>query len=117
MKILDHYTQAEAKRFEGDTVTKVTGRIAIGSSDGAPHFCMRLFTIEPGGHTPRHQHQWEHEILVHQGTGQVLCNGQWQEVRAGSVIFVPGNEEHQLRNHSSEDFVFACLIPRGAPEL
>jgi quercetin dioxygenase-like cupin family protein len=38
-------------------------------------------------------------------------------VEAGSVIFIPGNEEHQLRNAGTEDFTFVCLIPQGVAEL
>jgi len=117
MKIISHYSEIEAKQFDTEIVKGVTGRIAIGKDDNAPHFCMRVFTIAPGGYTPHHSHDWEHEILVHSGSGQVFQDGSWVDVRAGSVIFVPGNEEHQLRNPSAEDFVFACLIPRGAPEL
>jgi len=117
MKVVSHYSEIESQQFDGDVVKGVSGRVVIGKNDSAPHFCMRVFTIAPEGFTPRHSHDWEHEILVHKGSGQVFQSGDWVDVKAGSVIFVPGNEEHQLRNNSSEDFVFACLIPKGAPEL
>ena len=117
MKILAHYSDAVGQVFNGETVKGVSGRVVIGKNDGAPHFCMRVFTVEPGGFTPRHSHDWEHEILIHSGSGQVLQDGEWRDVSSGSVIFIPGNEEHQLRNNGDEDFVFACLIPKGAPEL
>ena len=39
-------------------------RILIGSEDGAAKFHMRHFEVEPGGCTPHHQHDYEHEILV-----------------------------------------------------
>ncbi|MBW2198527.1 MAG: cupin domain-containing protein, partial [Deltaproteobacteria bacterium] len=38
-------------------------------------------------------------------------------VTKGHVIFIPGNEAHQLRNAGEDPLVFACLIPSGAPEL
>lgn len=117
MKIIPHYSDSNGVDFDGDVVQGVTGRVVIGKDDGAPNFCMRVFTIEPGGFTPRHSHEWEHEILIHSGAGQVLNNGEWQDVSAGSVIFIPGNEDHQLKNSGSNEFVFACLIPKGAPEL
>jgi len=117
MKVVKHYSAIESRQFDGDVVKGVNGRIAIGKQDGAPHFCMRIFTIAPGGYTPCHAHEWEHEILVHAGTGQVLQNGNWVDIAAGTVLFIPGQEEHQLRNNSSADLVFACLIPKGAPEL
>lgn len=117
MKIISHYSEVEAQRYNGDQVKGVAGRVVIGKDDGAMNFCMRVFTVEPGGFTPRHSHAWEHEVLVHSGTGQVLQEGVWKDVSAGAVVFIPENEEHQLRNKSDKDFVFACLIPKGVPEL
>ena len=117
MKVISHYSETESKQFDGEVVKGVNGRVVIGQKDNALNFCMRIFTIAPEGHTPRHSHAWEHEILVHSGSGQVWQDGKWVDVKAGAVIFVPGNEEHQLRNSSAADFVFACVIPKGAPEL
>ena len=116
MKVV-HYTEALGQTFDGDIVKNVTGRVVIGKDDGAPNFCMRVFTIGQDGFTPRHSHEWEHEIFVHSGKGQVFRNGEWTDVQAGSAIFIPGNEEHQLRNVSDEEFTFVCLIPKGVSEL
>lgn len=112
-----HFSEALGQAFDGDIVKNVTGRVVIGKDDGAPNFCMRVFTVGAGGFTPRHSHEWEHEIFVHAGKGQVFRDGDWVEVEAGSVIFIPGNEEHQLRNAGDEDFTFVCLIPKGVAEL
>ncbi|WP_232371240.1 cupin domain-containing protein [Desulfogranum marinum] len=117
MKILDHYEQAPGQSFEGDAVKGVVGRVVIGKNDGADNFCMRIFTLSPGGNTPRHAHQWEHEIFIHEGKGKLLNDGQWAAIQRGSVIFIPGMEEHQLKNDSDQDLVFACLIPKGVAEL
>lgn len=116
MKII-HYTEAEPKIFEGDAVSGVTGRIAIGRADGAPNFCMRVFEISPGGHTPEHAHEWEHEIFFHSGEGAIVCDGNSTAVSEGVIAFVPGNRVHQIRNTGSRMLVFACLVPSGAPEL
>lgn len=117
MKIVSHYKAIDSQQFDGEMVRGVTGRIAIGQEDDAPNFCMRIFTIAPGGYTPRHSHDWEHEILIHEGTGQVFKQGDWVDVTPGTIVFIPGNEEHQFRNNSNQDMTFACLIPKGAPEL
>ena len=116
MKIM-HYSDAPSQSFDGDTVRGVTGRVAIGQADGASNFCMRVFELAPGGYTPRHQHNWEHEIFFHAGRGEVYQNGQWQTVEAGSVTFIPGNEHHQIRNAGTTSLIFVCMIPSGAPEL
>lgn len=116
MKIA-HYSESASRSFNGESVKNVSGRVLIGRDDGAPNFCMRLFTIGAEGFTPRHRHEWEHEIFVHSGKGQVLQKDQWTDVEAGTTIFIPGNEEHQLRNRGSDDFTFVCLIPKDVPEL
>lgn len=116
MKIT-HFSDSIGQHFDSDLVKKVTGRIVIGKDDGAPNFCMRVFSIGPDGFTPRHSHEWEHEIFVHAGEGQVFKEGNWHDVKAGTVIFIPGMEEHQLRNISDDDFTFICLIPKGVSEL
>lgn len=116
MKIAS-YPAIESRKFDSDTVKGVTGRVAAGKADGADNFCMRIFEIEPGGHTPRHAHEWEHEIFVHSGSGEVLSRDGWQPISKGSIVFIPGNEAHQIRNTGRAPFVFVCVIPSGPPEL
>ena len=116
MKVLD-YKEAPTHQFDSDTVRGVTGRVVIGKDDHADNFCMRVFTLAPGGFTPRHSHDWEHEIFVHSGKGQVFRDGEWQNLTSGTVVFIPGGEEHQFINAGGEDFVFICLIPSGVSEI
>lgn len=116
MKITN-YEDVVAHRLESETVKGVTGRVVIGKEDDANNFCMRVFSIEPGGFAPRHSHEWEHEIFVHKGVGKVYQNGEWREVNSGTVVFIPGGEEHQLMNAGGEEFVFICLIPSGVTEI
>lgn len=116
MKLI-HYSKATAKIFDNDPAKGVTGRVVIGQDDGAEHFCMRVFELSPGGYTPRHRHGWEHEIFVHAGTGVVFHENQWVDIQPGNVIFIPGEEEHQLKNTGSEPLIFVCLIPSGVAEL
>lgn len=116
MKILQ-YTDVTPTPFESNTAKGVAGRVVIGKNDGANNFCMRVFEIAPGGNTPKHAHDWEHEIFVHAGEGEVLSNGRLIPVKPGNVLFIPGNEEHQIRNPGKELFVFVCLVPSKAPEL
>jgi len=116
MKIAQ-YKDLPTHTFDNDIAKGVTGRVAIGKEDKAKNFCMRVFTLAPGGFTPRHAHEWEHEIFVHSGIGKVFQNGDWREVTSGTVVFIPGNEEHQFMNGGGDDFVFICLIPTGVDEI
>jgi quercetin dioxygenase-like cupin family protein len=103
--------------FDAGPARGVPGRVVIGRADGADNFCMRRFDLAPGGHTPRHTHDWEHEIFFHAGRGEVFRSGGWVPVGPGDAVFVPGQEEHQIRNAGPEALTFLCLIPAGAPEI
>jgi len=89
----------------------VTMRVMVGREHGAPTFSMRHFTVEPGGHTPRHSHNYEHEVYIVAGTGRVEHDGEFEHVRAGDVIFVQPNMVHQFVNDGGDPLQFLCLVP------
>ena len=112
MKCLD-YKQLEGTRLVLPEVEGVTLRIAAGPLDGAHNFTMRVFTVDPGGHTPLHAHEFEHEIFFHQGTGELFYENEILPVGPGTVAFIPPNTEHQFRNTGNHDLVFVCVVPKG----
>jgi quercetin dioxygenase-like cupin family protein len=116
MKVLE-YNEVTATHFDHGEAKGVAARVVIGKADGAPNFCMRVFVIAPGGHTPKHSHAWEHEMFVHAGTGEIFGNDKWNPVAPGKVLFIPANEVHQIRNSGNEPLIIVCLIPSQAPEL
>jgi len=73
---------------------------------------MRLFTIEPGGYTPLHSHNWEHEVFILEGEGKVMSNGKKMLFKSGDVIFIPPNEGHQFLNTGKNSLRFICLVPK-----
>ncbi len=89
-------------------------RMLIGPGEKAPNFHMRHFEVEPGGHTPHHQHDYEHEIVILKGAGVAQSEQGERQFSAGDIIYVPANEMHQFRNPGNEPLEFICLIP--APE-
>ncbi|MBN1366127.1 MAG: cupin domain-containing protein [Syntrophaceae bacterium] len=116
MKIVS-YRQITPKNFDNKEIKDVIGRVVIGKREGAENFFMRIFEITPGGYTPKHTHDWEHEVFIHFGRGEVYTNGTWHPINADDVIFIPANEEHQIRNNGQDILIFLCLIPSKAPEL
>lgn len=115
MKVI-HYTDVEEKVF-GSPARGTSGRVVIGKADGANNFCMRVIELSPGGYTPLHSHPWEHEQFIHAGRGSIKMENQWYEFGPGSVVFVPANMEHQLKNTGEESLVVVCLVPPFAPEI
>lgn len=94
-----------------DGVKGVTMRLMVGRADGAPNFSMRHFTVEPGGHTPHHSHDYEHEVFVVDGAGKVEKDGAQHDIAAGDVLFMPPNAVHQFVNTGSKPLKFLCLVP------
>lgn len=93
-----------------DGAAGVKMALMVGRSDGAPHFALRSFRVEPGGHSPRHAHDYEHEVFVVEGSGEVLLDGEYQPLKAGDVAYVPADEEHQFRA-GPNGLRFLCLVP------
>jgi quercetin dioxygenase-like cupin family protein len=89
-------------------------RQLVGEKDRAPTFAMREFEVVPGGHTPHHFHDYEHEVYVLAGSGTIVDGDRELPLNAGDVVFVAPNEVHQFRNTGSESLRFLCLIPNSA---
>jgi quercetin dioxygenase-like cupin family protein len=90
----------------------VTMRVVIGPDQGAPHFTMRVFEVQPGHSTPLHSHWWEHEIFVLAGEGAMTTDQGERLVGQGSTVFVPGGEQHRLRNTGGDVLRFICMVPQ-----
>jgi quercetin dioxygenase-like cupin family protein len=110
MKITN-FRDVEAQAVDEPGASGVTVRWLISEKDGAPNFAMRLFEIEPDGHTPYHQHEWEHEVLILKGTGSLVTEEGSSPLSKGDALFVPGEEKHQFKNASQETLIFICVVP------
>ncbi len=99
---------------ELDGAKDVEIRLLISKEDGAENFAMRMFELQPGGHTPLHTHPHEHEVFAVEGQGTFVCEGQEYEFSAEYVIFVPANKEHQFRNAGDSVLRMLCIIPAAA---
>lgn len=86
-------------------------RWLISEEDGAPNFAMRLFELEPRGHSTLHRHRWEHEVYILEGECNVTCEGQEKKATAGYVVFIPSNARHQFANAGRSTLKFLCLVP------
>lgn len=91
---------------------KVTIKWLINDKDGAPTFLMRHFVIEPGGHTPFHIHEWEHEIYVLEGAGKVRYEDREENIGPGDAILIPPNRKHQFEAGSDRQLKFLCMVPK-----
>lgn len=97
---------------EAEGAVKAVKRLLIGSGDGAPLFSMRAFDIAPGGCSPRHSHNFEHEIFVVDGSGIVISAEEEHTLLPGTSVYIAPNEPHQLQNTGTGTFRFLCIVPR-----
>ena len=101
------------ERMTMEGAEKVFKQVPISRNDGTLSFCFRVFTIEPGGHTPYHTHDFEHLNYVISGQGLLVDEqGQKHQLRAGEFALILPDEKHQFRNSSDTDpFVVICAVP------
>ena len=102
---------SEEVRMEG--VSGAAKQLVLGDADGVPAYSFRVFTLEPGGHTPRHAHASEHLNYVISGRGELVDpEGTPRPLEPGDFAMVPSNELHQFRNAGDEPFSFICAVPK-----
>jgi len=88
-------------------------QVPISREDGTPTFSFRVFTIEPGGHTPLHDHPFEHLNYIIKGHGIVFAEDREHELKKGDFAMVLPGERHQYRNTStSELMIMICAVPK-----
>ncbi len=106
-----HYTDVKSEIPSEEGIKDVTVRWLISKNDGAAHFAMRLFEVQPNGYTPLHQHDWEHEVFILEGSGITRNKEKEQSLHTGDVIYIPSMEWHQFINTGSEPLKFICVVP------
>ena len=80
-------------------------RTVIGEKDGAPNFDMRIISFEPGGQSPNHSHNYEHEIYILKGQGSVEVDGKKADLKPGDVVYVPANADHHFQAQDGLEMV------------
>ena len=94
-----------------DGVRDVSMKVLLGRDHGMPNFALRHFVVDPGGHTPHHHHDYEHEVVVLEGSGEADSAEGVQPIEKGDVLYIAANEPHQFRNAGSSPLEFLCLVP------
>jgi quercetin dioxygenase-like cupin family protein len=110
--IVEDYHHVPAEEVEMIGAENVVVRWLLGKDSPAPNFYLRLFEVQPGGHSPYHTHAMEHEIFILEGQGRINAKGKFFPVSAGSFALVEPNEEHQFENSGETVFKFLCVVPR-----
>jgi quercetin dioxygenase-like cupin family protein len=88
-------------------------QIPISRDNGTPTVSFRVFTIDPGGHTPLHTHPFEHVNYVIEGHGTLINGNSEHELNKGDFVLVLPGETHQYRNTSEDKIMLLiCAVPK-----
>lgn len=103
-------TAVPEARFEDGEYRGCTMRRLIAEDDGAPSFSMRLFSLDPGGFTPFHAHQHEHEVYILSGDGTLRTGDQAIPLHPGDAILLVPFDAHQF-TAGDGGLEFICCVP------
>lgn len=107
-----HWSQVPVATVTEPGAEGIEIRWAVGEDDAAPNVALRVFDVDEGGHTPFHDHPWEHAVYVLDGAGTVARpDGSTEPIGPGDVVYVPPGEKHSFANAGSDTFRFICVIP------
>ena len=86
------------------------------SSDEAPNFALRKFTMEPNGGMPLHTNVVEHEQYIVHGSATVVIGAETFEVSTGDAVYIPGMVPHSY-TAGADGFDFICVVPNKEDKI
>ena len=114
MKIIP-LNKAEMVKVNMDGAHKAWKQMPLSQQDGVPVYSYRVFTVEPGGYTPYHQHPYEHMNYIIEGDGALVNEaGEMQELKTGDFAMVDPDEKHQYRKLTA-DKPLKMILSKAVP--
>jgi len=95
---------------EGHNFVLATKSVLYIPSAGEAGFDVRYFEIEPGGHSSFERHRHVHFVIGARGEGELRLDNNWHIIRPNSIVLIPPNCPHQLRNKTDRAFGFYCIV-------
>src|SRR5436309_12509327 len=68
---------------ENSGADRATRQVLIGNDEQSPHFHMRYFAVQPGGHTSLDQHAHDHGVYILHGRACLRLNDTEHELNTG----------------------------------
>ncbi len=101
--------------------SKIEEKAISNFKGGEKVFNVKMFTdennkimmgrLEPKASIGLHTHSGNSEIIIIlEGKGKVLYNGEYLPLKAGDVHYCPMGQEHSLINDSDEDLKFFAVV-------
>ena len=106
-----HEKYVEGVGFDNPAAKAVLKKALVSPKEGWEGTVMRVFEIEEGGYSPKHQHPWYHVNYVVSGNGILHYDGKDYEVEEGSYAYIPENVVHQFKSAGKGPLKFICIVP------
>lgn len=109
-----HKTKVNKVRVErfneiGAVNTKI--RTLIGGEDGALTTSLHEIIVGKRGSTAMHRHEWEHQLFVEGGRGQLETMEGKIALAPGDVVLVGAGEDHRFAQTGKEPLRFLVVTP------
>ena len=98
-------------RFLEEGSHNVRMRQLVGREDGARHTSVHELAFGKGGYSAPHRHRWEHELVMVSGRGLAIVDDERIPLRAGVVLLVEAQEEHQFLQRGKAPLRFLAVTP------
>ena len=102
--IIQHLAKIETEASDFPGMAGVTFQGILMEHPLLPGFLVRMFTLEPKGHTGLHHHPQQHLHYITRGQGDFVGDaGRRQQVSAGDIVLTEPDEVHQIANASEHE--------------
>jgi quercetin dioxygenase-like cupin family protein len=102
--IIRHLAEIDAESIELSGMLGVASQGILLEHPQLKGFLVRMFTLEPNGHTGLHHHPQQHLHYFLRGRGQFVGDGgREQPVEAGDTLLTEPDEWHQVKNASPDE--------------
>lgn len=96
--------------YADPAISAVTRQVVIGAREGAAHYTLRYFEIEPGGKSSLDRHEHDHGVVILAGCGRLLLGEETHEIGFGDAIYIGPNEVHRFENTGDAPLGFLCVV-------
>ncbi len=74
------------------------------------HYKITYSILKPGGYADEHIHPWDHAYYVIKGKAKIKVEDDEREVGQDSLVYVPPNAKHSVRNMLNEPLVVVAVV-------
>ncbi len=111
---VQHEDDVAATHWDDPERGRIGFRTLLGGDGPTGAFTAGVAELEPGGWLARHRHAPPELYHVLEGEGVVTVDGTEHPVRAGTLVHIPGDAEHGVRNTGTDRLRFFYTLAAPA---